>query len=328
MPTYKHTLSYDGTDFAGWQKQEPPARVRSSNGPPVGASIDPRKLDPDLVAGKPGRIALRTVQAVLERAVRQVVREPVFVQGASRTDAGVHAHAQVAAFTCSEQGWPLDRGLDRLVRAINARLPNDVLVRAVEPVDASFNPIGDCLSKGYVYTMYASRHRPLWSKKRVYHTWADLDLQAMQHAASALRGEHDFASMAAANHGRQSTVRTIYTCEIVDISKSFLAQEHFAAAGDHTNPNTPAPDLPVLNPRCAAYSIDESNPRVYRLSVAGNGFLYNMVRILAGTLHEVGRGRLKADSIPDILTSCDRRRAGPTLPPEGLCLAWIAYGNI
>ena len=98
MPTYKLTIAYDGTDFAGWQKQEPPDPAGQER--PQRVAI--RKLEPGLEAGKPGRIALRTVQAVLERAVREVVREPVFVQGASRTDAGVHARCQVAVFTCGE----------------------------------------------------------------------------------------------------------------------------------------------------------------------------------------------------------------------------------
>ena len=142
MPRYKLTIAYDGTDFCGWQKQAPPA------GSEIGATrvLEPRgESAPD--PAEPPRITLRTVQEVVERTVRAVVREPVQLIGASRTDAGVHARGQVAAFTCSggeaakadgpdaagdapaepplpgRTGWPLERGTDALIRAVNSRLP-------------------------------------------------------------------------------------------------------------------------------------------------------------------------------------------------------------
>lgn len=315
MPTYRLTIAYDGTDFAGWQKQEPPDPASS---PGRHSPIDPAKLEPGLEPGKPGRIALRTVQAVLERAVREVVREPVFVQGASRTDTGVHARAQAAVFTCSGDpgeesggapdsrgrgGWPLSRGPDRLLRAINSRLPGDVQVVAVEPVARGFNPIGDCLAKGYSYTFWSSLDRPLWERRYVWHTWAELDVGAMQRAAGLLIGEHDFASFAAAGHGRQNTVREIHECRISE--------------------RGPMPVSPMG--RASGGATSTVPPRLVRLDISGNGFLYNMVRIIAGTLHEVGRGRIAPDAIPEIIAGLDRRRAGPTLPPEGLCLEWIRY---
>lgn len=328
MPTFRLTIAYDGTDFAGWQKQEPPPGGREPGG--AAAGVDPRKLDPELVAGKPGRIALRTVQAVVERAVREVVREPVFVQGASRTDAGVHANCQIAVFTCSDGGdgpapgdgnagevsepgsrrgggWPLERGVHRLRRAINSRLPGDVLVTAVDVVGREFDPIGDCVAKGYSYTFWSGPDRPLWERRRVWHTWATLDVAAMQRGAACFAGEHDFAAFAAAGHGRLSTVREVFACEVREV-----------AGGEAM----------VVRTEEVPRERDTAAPgRLIRMEISGNGFLYNMVRIIAGTLHEVGRGRMRADDVPEIIASLDRRRAGPTLPPEGLCLEWIRYGE-
>lgn len=308
---YKLTVAYDGTDFCGWQKQEPPEEMAGAAAAHVEEGLD--------VAD--GRIALRTVQALVERAVREVVREPVILHGASRTDSGVHAKAQCAAFTCSGapretaaevlpasphlitpstlgpegqqqtpdpalrgSGWPLARGTDRLMMAINGRLPPDVLVTQVEPVPLEFNPISDARAKGYSYTIAAQRERPLWDRRFVTHIYHPLNVAAMEAAAASFIGEFDFAAFSAAGHGRQSTVRTIFDCRVT---------------------------RPALD-------------RV-RIDVSGNGFLYNMVRIIAGTLVEVGKCRMSAEDVTRAIESKDRRNAGPTMPPEGLCLEWIRY---
>lgn len=282
MPRYRLTIAYDGTDFSGWQKQEPP--------------------DPDAPVPAPGapdtrrRLQLRTVQHVLEQTIRQVVREPIVLVGASRTDAGVHAQGQVAAFTSEPEpdkgvGWPEARGTDTLVRALNARLPGDLLVRDAAIVVDDFSPISGAVRKEYSYTMHIAPSRPLWDRRYVWHSHKPLDIEAMARAGRDLVGEHDFASFAAINHGKKTTVRTIFSCSVAAID-----------------------------------SPDPGAQRV-RLRVCGSGFLYNMVRIIAGTLVQVGRGRLDADAIPVILASRDRRRAGPTLPPEGLRLEWIQYAG-
>ncbi len=313
MPTYKLTIAYDGTDFAGWQKQEPPDPALLGADAPRAQRVAIQKLEPGLMPGKPGRIALRTVQAVVERAVREVVREPIVLLGASRTDSGVHARQQVAVFTCSGDegdkthgsessatgsraigGWPVSRGVERLLRAVNSRLGEDMLLVKAEVVDAGFNPIRDCLAKGYSYTYWVGKHRPLWERRRTWHTWVDLDFEAMQRAASCFIGEHNFAAFAAAGHGKQTTVREVYACELREVSLD--TQTSFVPPS-----------------------------RLFRLDISGNGFLYNMVRIIAGTLHQVGWGRISADAVPEILASLDRKRAGPTLPPQGLCLEWIKY---
>lgn len=268
MPRYRLTLAYDGTDFHGWQRQDVPPD---------------HPLAPEAVGEtESGHLALRTVQEVVQRAVRRVVRAPALVQGASRTDAGVHARAQTAAFTCPDDApRPPD---ERLARAINSRLPGDVLVLACEAVGDDFDPIADCLAKGYRYTMHTGPQRPLWDRRYLHHTHHELDFDRMDHAAALIPGERDFAAFAAAGHGREHTVRHVFACRTIQ----------------------PAPGRVAVE-------------------VAGDGFLYNMVRIIAGTLHEVGRGKIDPDALPDILDSKDRRRAGPTLPPEGLRLEWTRY---
>ncbi|MHC4991583.1 MAG: tRNA pseudouridine(38-40) synthase TruA [Planctomycetota bacterium] len=208
MPRYKLTVAYDGTCFHGWQKQKPTA---------------------------PGGQPLRTVQGVLEEAVRAVVREPVLVVGASRTDSGVHARGQVAAFS-SVAEVPLDR----LPAAINARLPDDVQVRGVRTVSDEFDPITDCVAKGYRYRLAHDcalrRRRPLFGRHFVAWTSYHLDPDAMDRAARHLEGEHDFASFTRLHHGRESTVRTVDECRV-----------------QATGPG-----------RCT-------------LQISGNGFLYNMI---------------------------------------------------
>ena len=371
MPTYKLTIAYDGTDFAGWQKQEPPDPAGQER--PQRVAI--RKLEPGLEAGKPGRIALRTVQAVLERAVRAVVRAPVFVQGASRTDAGVHARCQVAVFTCGEGsegsrhqgieggglrdeeterrrdevggecdgaterrsdeggehgsgsraggGWPLGRGVDRLLRAVNSRLPGDVQVVGAEAVEAGFDPIGDCVAKGYSYSFWVSPHRPLWERRTVWHTWADLDVGAMREAARCFVGEHDFAAFAAAGHRRVSTVREVFACEVVEEERHGGTEARRHGGGDGEEGGGVAGRGSETHGSESRATVEPG--RLVRMEISGSGFLYNMVRIVAGTLHEVGRGHIAAGDVPGIIAGLDRRRAGPTLPPEGLCLEWIRY---
>lgn len=302
MPRYALTIAYDGTDFCGWQRQEPRAEAHG------GAPIPPRHIlapasDPALGGVAPDRVELRTVQAVVQRAVREVVREPVELLGSSRTDSGVHARGQVAAFTTSK--WPVERGLDALLRALNGRLPDDVLVVAAAEVGEDFDPIAHAVAKGYSYTLHCGRVPPLFDRRYVQHVWEDLDVTAMQRAAACLLGEHDFAAFAAAGHGRTTTVRRVLRCEVVN-------------AGEAPDAGPALPSMPRDVERMPG-------ARRIRIEVASGGFLYNMVRIIAGTLVEVGKGRLSAADVRAALESRDRRGAGPTLPPAGLCLEWIRH---
>jgi tRNA pseudouridine38-40 synthase len=300
MPRYKLTIAYDGTDFCGWQKQLPPDET----------------APPPLPGEDRARTELRTVQGVLERAVREAVREPITLTGASRTDSGVHAWGQCASFLSNPDtdkgvGWPADRGLSTLVRAINGKLPRDVLVRDAQVVPDDFDPISGAVEKEYTYTFAVGYDRPLWDRRFVFHTWHELDAGPMAEAARHLIGEHDFASFAQINHGRRTTVRRIFNCSVEDLSVARLAEPG-------TSDNGPTPHPPLF----------PGDFRRIRVRVSGSGFLYNMVRILAGTLMEVGRGKIDPNHIPAILESKDRRaNHGPTLPPQGLRLEWVRYAG-
>ncbi|MCK4873487.1 MAG: tRNA pseudouridine(38-40) synthase TruA [Phycisphaerales bacterium] len=254
---YKLTIAYDGAEFHGWQRQ-----------------TQPNRSDPD-----GPHIELRTVQQTVERAVIETVRQPVQLVGASRTDARVHAVGQVAAFTAQTR-----IPIERLHLAINARLPDDVEVRRAEIVADDFDPIKNAVSKGYRYTLHIAPTRPLTDRHRVYHCFTPIDPARMQQAADLLIGTHDFESFASIHHGRTSTVRTIFSCDVSQLNEERVV-----------------------------------------IDVSGDGFLYNMVRIIAGTLVEVGRGHDEPEAVRAMLEAKDRRAAGPTFPPQGLCLMWIKY---
>jgi tRNA pseudouridine38-40 synthase len=280
MPRYRLTLAYDGTDFVGWQKQEPPM---DSLQPAMLAQSSKHATHSQEAGEERERVSLRTVQQAVEDAVRQVVNQPISIVGASRTDSGVHAWHQTAAFTCEgAPGWnrPPD---ERLALAINARLPEDVMCRACVRTRDDFDPIGDCIGKGYRYSFHNGPDRPLWDRRYVKHVWSRLDETAMNDAARVLEGEHDFAAFAAAGHGRESTVRTIFECRV-----------------------------------------SRESERV-DVHVSGNGFLWNMVRIIAGTLMEVGLGKKRAEDVKRAVETGERRLAGPTVGAEGLCLMWQKY---
>jgi tRNA pseudouridine38-40 synthase len=222
------------------------------------------------------------VQETLRRVLAGVLGHPVELVGASRTDAGVHAKGQVAQFDTHMTQIPLDG----LRRAVNARLPDDILIRKLEPVDAGFDAIRQPIAKRYQYAIWRGLDRPLFASDLFWHRWQELDISAMAQAAGHFVGTHDFTSFARPGHGRASTVRTILSCDV-----------------------------------------SQRGPRVV-VGVEGTGFLWNMVRIIVGTIVQVGRGRLQADAVPAMLAACDRRAGGPTAPPQGLYLQWIRYGPV
>lgn len=337
MPRYKLTIAYDGTAFHGWQKQTLPAdntnaqdHIRQGHAHDI---VD-------------GLLHLRTVQETLHRAVTGVVRQETELLGASRTDSGVHARGQVAAFSCEPRdqefeptpspapttpdtqpaappaprgiGWPLDRGCDRLVAAINSRLPPDVLVTAAEVVPHDFDPISGAVRKAYSYAYHIGPDRPLWDRSFVHYVRRTdpLDLAAMNRAAAMLVGEHDFAAFAAAGHGRLSTVRTVFRCEVRQTQLPAGG-----AGGGLVNPSV----NPLSPQKPATPTFNHAPATRYSLHIEGSGFLWNMVRIIAGTLLQVGTGQKTPEDLRRALDAKDRTLAGPTIGPEGLCLEWIQY---
>jgi tRNA pseudouridine38-40 synthase len=244
MRNIKLTLSYDGSDFNGWQTQ-------------------------------PG---FRTVQETLEQAIAALTSERVRVNASGRTDAGVHAVAQVVNFYSNTHHPP-----DVLVRAINARLPPDVVVREAQDMPQAFDANRDARRKLYRYVIHDGPVHDPFLRRYCCHARRRLDAAAMRRAAEPLQGRHDFRSFETEWPNRMSSVRTI---------------THLA--------------------------VNRAGDWIW-LDVEADGFLYNLVRAIAGTLIEVGRGYWPESQVVEILQAEDRRLAGPTAPAQGLFLMRVTY---
>jgi len=176
---------------------------------------------------------------------------------------------------------------ENFAKAVTDRLPESMAIVKAEDVPMGFDVIGDVKSKLYRYTIYCGPVRPVLHARHCWHLPAALDVGAMSRAAAMLVGKKDFKSFAAAADHREDSVRTIFRCDVAE---------------------SPADD-----------------GRWVHVDAEGDGFLYNMVRNIVGTLVEVGLGRWPPEKIPEILEARDRTAAGPIAPPNGLCLMWIKY---
>ena len=251
MTTFKTTLAYDGTDFAGWQWQ------------------------PDQ----------RTVQGELQAALERITQERPKCIASGRTDAGVHALGQVVSFASDTRLAP---GV--LTKALNAELPEDILVFDVAAAPDGFHALRDALRKRYRYVIQDGRLPDLFSRKYVWHVYQRLDADAMRRAAASLVGTHDFSSYETTGSPRLTSVRTVLD----------LAVERRQA---------------------------ELTDRVI-IEVEADGFLYNMVRNFVGTLVQVGQGRAGESWPAEVLALRDRTKAGMTAPAQGLFLVGVDYGEI
>jgi tRNA pseudouridine38-40 synthase len=240
------TVAYAGANFHGWQIQS----------------------------------VLRSGQGELWKALLALERGAPMPQGTGRTDAGVHARAQGVLIHCERAWEPY-----RLLAALNAHLPQDLRVMAVQPAPEGFFPRHHAIAKRYVYRLaLGPAADPLLSAFRWHlHQAVPLDLGAMAEAVPPLLGTHDFSSFRCVECGAQSAVRTLHGIRMVPVEGG----------------------------------VD--------LIFEGNSFLMHQVRILTGTLVEVGRGRRTPDSLGPVLAAKDRRRAGLTAPPHGLCLEKVWY---
>lgn len=244
MKRIKLTVAYDGTDYCGWQIQKNEI----------------------------------TVEEVLNRALSRLTGEEITVVGASRTDAGVHARGNVAVFD-TDTRIPAER----IVYAVNALLPEDVVVVRSEEVPAGWHP-RKCVSvKTYEYRILNKEFPDPVRRRDTYFVSFSLDIERMRRAAEYLKGEHDFKSFCSAQTAVETTVRTIYDLDI------------------------------------------KKEGEIITIRVRGNGFLYNMVRIIAGTLAGVGRGYFEPEDMERMLEAKDRTQAGVTAPPQGLTLVGIEY---
>lgn len=240
----KLSLRYDGSAFHGWQFQ------------------------PNCIS----------VEQELKNACRRILGEDVKIQSCSRTDAGVHANM----FCCNFKTECM-RENDKIVRGLNAVLPETVAVFAAEDVPRDFHARYDCAGKEYIYKIYNGRQRNPFYNKYALHFPRRLDEEFLCENAGQFVGTHDFSSFCASGCSVKSTVRTVFDCKV------------------------------------------KRDGELVTFYVTGDGFLYNMVRIMVGTLLDIGDGKIEPFTIPEIIQSKDRGRAGITAAPCGLYLNRVFY---
>ncbi|WP_199616519.1 tRNA pseudouridine(38-40) synthase TruA [Paenibacillus alkalitolerans] len=256
MRNVRLTVSYDGSAYFGFQSQ-------------------------------PGK---DTIQARLQSALRAVTGVETTVIASGRTDAGVHARAQVVNFIT---GSSIPAG--RWCRALNSYLPPDIVVWRAEDVPLEFHARKSAKRKTYCYAINGNRYADVFSKHTQYHHPGPLNVQAMKDALPAVVGEHDFTSFCSMRTGCESRIRTIYEAR--------LEQE----------------EVPGMN--------NVPGTGVLRVFLTGNGFLYHMVRIITGTLISIGEGKLSSSDMRRILEARDRTQAGPTAKAQGLTLWEVRYDD-
>ncbi len=232
-----------------------------------------------------------TVQDKLQEAIFKLTGDQIVVEGSGRTDAGVHARGQVVNFQTSS-----NIPIERWRMAINSRLPRDIIVLEAREVPLSFHARRSAKRKTYRYTISNTRVPDVFQRNYQYHHPVPLHVTEMELALQYLIGEHDFSSFCSGRSTKQSHVRTIY--------HAYLERE---AASE--NPIDPS------DGRCG----------VLHLYITGNGFLYNMVRVIAGTLIQVGEGKRTAMDMKLLLDAKDRLKAGPTAMAHGLTLWDVEY---
>ena len=251
-----------------------------------------------------------TVQAALEAAIEKVTRQRPTTLASGRTDAGVHALRQVVGVRVDT-----DRSTEVLLRALNANLPHDLVGLEMVEVEQGFHPIRNATGKCYRYVICDGAVRDVFARHYCWHyRYGRLDADAMRRAAAALLGEHDFCSFASSGSPRHSTVRTLRRLSVERAACHPVRSTTDAdTAGDAGNT--------AGQGRAGQGSAGEW----IVIEAEADGFLYNMVRTLVGSLVEVGRGARPETWLAEVLAARDRRRAGPTAPPQGLFLAVVWY---
>lgn len=244
---------------------------------------------------QPGAV---TIESELNRALTELLGEEIRVIGASRTDTGVHALCNAAVFDTTAR-----IPAEKFSYALNQRLPEDIRIRESKEVTPDFHPRHTQSLKTYEYRIYNARFPMPTKRLYSFFTYARLDVEAMARAGALLEGEHDFKSFCSVNTQAETTIRTIYRVEVWRESGGKVCLQ----SGGYGEESGLRQDGV-----CAGSDII--------IRITGNGFLYNMVRIIAGTLLEVGQGKRRPEEITSILAACDRSAAGPTAPACGLTL--------
>lgn len=247
MRTLLVKIKYDGSGFCGWQVQE----------------------------------ERRTVQAVFQQTLWDVLKEQVAVRGCSRTDSGVHANEFCISFRTS-----CAVPCEKLPLALNAKLPPDIAAFDCYPVADDFHARYDCLGKQYRYLILNAPLRdPFWHTRALWYK-SPLDEAFLNAQAQDYLGTHDFSAFCSAGSDVTDKVRTVSQCGVRRLT---------------------------------------DDPRLVEFTVTADGFLYNMVRIMVGTLLQMSAGKLPSGSIPDIIASRNRERAGATAAACGLYLNKVLY---
>lgn len=241
----------------------------------------------------------RTVQQELERAIQALTSEPVRVMCAGRTDAGVHALGQVASFE-SRSTIPAEK----FAAALQPRLPGDIVVLRSDQVADDFHATYSAVSKRYRYVIRCANVEDPFLARFAWRMNVPLDVEAMQTAARSLLGRHDFRSFESQWPNKATSVRTVLDAEWRRCCR------------------WPAWSVAPID---ADRDGDTHPPEFLCFEIEADGFLYNMVRAIVGTLVDVGRGRWPVDAIEDIIASQDRSRAGETAPACGLYLVQVNY---
>ena len=244
MRNIKLTIRYDGTRYAGWQSQK--------NG--------------------------LAIQDVIQGAIKKITGHKVSLVGSGRTDAGVHAEAQIANFKTRSK-----IPLEKIRQALNSILPKDIAVTKVEEVSQKFNAQKSAKSKLYRYTIMNNDYMDPLVRHFASKCFYKLDIGSMRKAAKHLMGRHDFKSFRTTDGEDKNSVRTIKNIRI-----------------------------------------EKCGYLVY-IYIEANGFLYNMVRSIVGTLVEVGRGKFEIARVKEIISQRNRKFSGPTMPAKGLCMVMVKY---
>lgn len=248
------TIAYDGSYYSGWQ------------------------IQPNAV----------TIQALLQNAVRDMTGEETNVIGAGRTDAGVHALAQVASFKTEK-----NISLEGFRCGLNSKLPRDIRINKIEESAENFHPMRDAKGKHYRYLFSEEMaEHPLYLNRR-WCVGRKLNIDAMKKAAKFLIGKHDFTSFRAADGCDDNAIREVRSVKISSVS----------SCSDEYDVTLP----------------------FFSLDITGGGFLKNMVRNIVGTLVDVGLGKISPDQMNEILAAKDRKKAGVCAPACGLYLVSVSY---
>lgn len=243
MSRFRLTIEYDGTNYKGWQSQ-------------------PHK---------------NTIQDRIEGALFDLFGKKTVLCGSGRTDTGVHAFGQVAHFDMDT-----DMTARKMVRAINAHLPDDIRVKKAEKVADDFHARFDAKSKTYMYKLYLNDELSPIRRNYYHQVYGKVDIDKMRDACKYFEGTHDFYAFSSKSD-KEDTIRTL---ECVNLTQN----------GDE----------------------------IY-ITLKGDGFLYNMVRVIVATLIDIGKGRIACEDIPRIFDSKDRSMSGKKLTAEGLYLMKVEY---